>query len=266
MIAPTDKLDAVTSIDALFSLAGRVAVVTGAGSGVGRVMAGALAGAGASVVLVGRRKAELETTAETIREGGHQAVPVTADLSARERLSEVARRCQQAFGTVEILVNAAGVNLREPADKISFKSWDLTLNLNLAVPFFLAREFVSGMRKKGYGRIINIASLQSSRAFTNGLAYGASKAGVCQLTRAMAEAWSRDGIMCNAIAPGFFPTALTAPVFDDPQTERWAAEQTAVGRNGHLEDLGGITVFFAAPASNYITGQTLYIDGGFTAK
>lgn len=229
-------------------------------------MAEALASAGAAVVLVARRQTELQAATEAIRKRGGQAAPVAADLSVREGLADVARRCQQPFGTVEILVNAAGVNLRQPPEEISLESWDATLNLNLAVPFFLAREFVPGMRDRGYGRIINLASLQSSRAFSNGLAYGASKAGACQLTRAMAEAWSRDGIMCNAIAPGFFPTALTAPVFDNPQTERWAAEQTAVGRNGRLEDLAGITVFFAAPASNYITGQTLHIDGGFTAK
>ena len=256
----------MASTDALFSLAGRVAVVTGANSGIGQAMAGALAEAGAGVVLVARREIELHAATAAISKRGGQATPVVADLSLREQLADVARQCRQPFGTVEILVNAAGVNLRQPPTEISLESWDATLNLNLAVPFFFAREFVPGMREKGYGRIINIASLQSSRAFANGLAYGASKAGVCQLTRAMAEAWSRDGIMCNAIAPGFFPTALTAPVFDNPQTERWAAEQTAVGRNGRLDDLAGVTVFFAAPASNYITGQTLHIDGGFTAK
>lgn len=256
----------MASIDGLFSLAGRVAVVTGASAGIGRAIAEALAGAGAAVVLVARREAELRAAIAAIEAHGGEAAAVAADLSVREQLPEIAERCQQAFGVVEILVNAAGINLREPADAISFEGWDATLNLNLAVPYFFAREYVPGMRAKGYGRIINIASLQSSRAFPNGLAYGASKAGVCQLTRAMAEAWSRYGIMCNAIAPGFFPTALTAPVFDNPQTERWAAEQTAVGHNGRLQDLAGITVFFAAPASNYITGQTLHLDGGFTAK
>ena len=122
------------------------------------------------------------------------------------------------------------------------------------------------MASRGWGRIINIASLQSSRAFENGLAYGASKGGVAQLTRAMAEAWSRQGINTNAIAPGFFPTGLTAPVYQNPALIDKLAAQTAIGRNGELEDLDGITLFLASPASDYLTGQVIYLDGGFTAK
>lgn len=250
----------------LFSLEGKVAVVTGASSGIGRAMAGFLAEAGAAVVLVARRETELQTTAEEISSAGGRAVSVVADLSRKRELGEVAARCGRAFGSADIIVNAAGVNLRQPVDVVTPESWDLTLDLNLAAPFFFSRQFVPGMRDKGYGRIINLASLQSSRAFPNGLAYGASKGGVCQLTRAMAEAWSGFGITCNAIAPGFFPTELTAPVFDNPETERWAASQTAVGRNGRMDDLAGVTVFFASPASGYITGQTLHVDGGFTAR
>ena len=122
------------------------------------------------------------------------------------------------------------------------------------------------MRKRGWGKIINVASLQSERAFANGIAYGASKGGVSQLTRAMAEAWSADGIGCNAIAPGFFPTELTQAVFDEPELSAQLAKQTAVGRNGELSDLDGVSVFLASHASDYITGQVIYSDGGFTAK
>lgn len=229
-------------------------------------MASALADAGASVVLVARRKAELSKAAKEIRNHGGEAVSVDADLTRRDTLADVARRCREPFGSVTTVVNAAGVNLREPVEEITSESWDWTLNLNLAVPFFFSREFVADMRGAGFGRIINIASLQSSRAFANGLAYGASKSGVCQLTRAMAEAWSRHGIMCNAIAPGFFPTPLTEQIFADTEAASRLAGQTAIGRNGRLEDLRGITVFFASAASNYITGQTLHVDGGFTAK
>jgi NAD(P)-dependent dehydrogenase (short-subunit alcohol dehydrogenase family) len=255
-----------TSVQELFDLSGRVAVVTGASSGIGRAMAGALADAGAAVILVARRQETLESAASEIRQRDSEAVAVAADLSDRAALPDIAGRCRRAVGTVGIVVNAAGINLREPAEQISPESWDRTIDLNLAVPFFFTREFVADMSSQSFGRVINIASLQSSRAFANGLAYGASKGGVCQLTRAMAEAWSRHGIMCNAIAPGFFPTALTEPLFSNPETESQIAGRTAVGRNGRLDDLRGITVFFASAASGYITGQTLHIDGGFAAK
>ena len=130
----------------------------------------------------------------------------------------------------------------------------------------MTQAFVPSMRQKGWGRIINFASLQSFRAFPNGIAYGASKGGVAQLTRAMAEAWSADGICCNAIGPGFFPTELTAPVFDDPERAARNAAQTAIGRNGNPDDLDGPLLFLCSDASRYVTGQILMVDGGFTAK
>jgi NAD(P)-dependent dehydrogenase (short-subunit alcohol dehydrogenase family) len=251
-----------------FKLDGKTAVVTGASSGIGRAMAGFLAEAGAQVVLVARRERELSAAAAQINAEQGAAAYVVADLGQRDQLGDIAAQCKTAVdsGRIDIVVNAAGLNLRQPPESVSLESWDATLNLNLSVPFFFAREFVPQMREQGYGRVINIASLQSTRAFANGLPYGASKGGVCQLTRAMAEAWSRDGICCNALAPGFFPTELTAPVFDDPLSSERFAQQTAIGRNGELADLAGVTVFFAAAASAYITGQTLAVDGGFTAK
>ena len=249
-----------------FSLTGKVALVTGGTSGIGRRQALALAQAGAAVVLLGRREAQLHEAVADIEAVGGRAAALPADLSDRGLLGGIAERAAQPFGSIDILINAAGVNFRQAVDEITFESWDKTLNLNLAVPFFLARELVSAMKKGGWGRIINIASLQSSRAFPNGLAYGASKGGVSQLTRAMTEAWSRDGITCNAIAPGFFPTELTAPVYENPELLDRLAAQTAIGRNGVLPDLDGLTVFLASPASDYVTGQVIYIDGGFTAK
>lgn len=251
-----------------FKLAGSNFVITGASSGIGRAMAGFLARAGAGVVLVARRETALAEAVDEINTGADKASYVVADLEQRDQLAEIAAQCKSAIksGHIDGVVNAAGLNLREPVEQVSIQSWDATINLNLSVPFFFTREFVPEMRSRKFGRIINIASLQSTRAFPNGLPYGASKGGICQLTRAMAEAWSRYGICCNALAPGFFPTELTAPVFDDPESRDRFAQQTAIGRNGELEDLAGATIFFASPASGYITGQVLAVDGGFTAK
>ncbi len=253
-------------LPSLFNLNGRIAVVTGGSSGIGQAIGGFLAQAGAQVILVARRPDRLDAAVAAIRSGGGDAAAVVVDLDEHDHLPKIAAQCQDLFGHPHILVNAAGVNLREAAEEVTPKSWDQTIRLNLSIPFFLAQALVPGMKEAGYGRIINIASLQSVRAFPDGIAYGASKGGVCQLTRAMAEAWSAHGITCNAIAPGFFPTELTAPVFDDSERRDWAANQTAMGRNGELEDLAGISVFLAAPASGYITGQTIFVDGGFTAK
>lgn len=249
-----------------FSLAGKTALVTGASSGIGQAQSLALAQAGASVVLVGRREQALRTTLDSIQSIGGEAFVLPYDLHNRQSLPDLSKSAIAMTGRVDIVINAAGVNHREPADKITPESWDETINLNLSVPFFLAREFVPDMQARGWGRIINIASLQTERAFTNGMAYGASKGGIGQVTRAMAESWSAGGIACNAIAPGFFPTGLTAPVFEQSELTDKLAAQTAIGRNGELADLNGITVFLASAASNYITGQIIYVDGGFTAK
>ncbi len=250
----------------MFQLDGKVAAVTGASSGIGASLAEALASAGARVILIARRKAQLATLAKTIRSRGGAALALPGDLLRRESIPDLASLCAEGFGPVDILVNAAGMNPRRPACDLSLEDWDDTINLNLTAPFLLARQLVPGMRTRGWGRIINIASLQSVRAFSDGLAYGTSKAGVVQLTRAMAQAWSQDGICCNAIAPGFFPTELTAAVFDDEQRRHQVAAQTAIGRNGRLQDLHGPVVFLASHASDYVTGQTLFVDGGFTAK
>jgi gluconate 5-dehydrogenase/2-deoxy-D-gluconate 3-dehydrogenase len=191
---------------------------------------------------------------------------VTADLSDRSALQQVAKAAAEPFGSIDILINAAGINTREPADTVTDNGWDTTLNLNLAAPFFLAQAMVPGMKEKGWGRIVNFASLQSRRAFANGISYGASKGGVEQMTRAMAEAWSRFGITANAVAPGFFRTELTGPVFADPTLSQRHADQTCIGRNGEPSDLDGPLMFFCSEASAYVTGQILFVDGGFTAK
>ncbi|MGB1360211.1 MAG: SDR family NAD(P)-dependent oxidoreductase, partial [Paracoccaceae bacterium] len=220
----------------LFDLSGRVACVTGASSGLGQQAASALAAAGAQVIGVARRAEALSEWAERI---GPKAATLSADLSQRSQIKEIAAQIASPFGAPDILVHAAGINTREAADTVTDEGWDITLNLNLAAPFFLSQAFVPDMKAKGWGRIVNFASLQTTRAFPGGVSYGASKAGIAQLTRAMAEAWSGFGINANAIGPGFFPTELTGPVFADAERAARNAAQTCIGRNGDLSDIDG---------------------------
>lgn len=248
-----------------FDLAGKVALVTGASSGIGREIARALSEAGASVVLVARRKAELEAArAEVAAEGG-RAATLMADLADRRSLRAAAARSRDFFGDPDILVNAAGVNLRGPMLELDDEAWDTTIAINLSAPYFLAKALAPAMVARGWGRIINIASLQSLRAFPMSAPYGASKGGVMQLTRAQAEALGKDGVTANAIAPGFFPTALTAPVVNDPARWEKMAQSTFAKRNGELRDLRGTAIFLASRASDYVTGQAIFVDGGFSA-
>lgn len=247
----------------LFDLTGRVACVTGASAGLGQRAAVVLAAAGAKIVGVARRAEALEQWANAT---GENAAAVAADLSQRDQIKEIADRISAPFGVPDIVVHAAGINTRETADEVTDAGWDVTMNLNLAAPFFLSQAFAPAMKTRGWGRIVNFASLQTTRAFPGGVSYGASKAGIGQLTRAMAEAWSRDGITANAIGPGFFPTELTGPVFADPERAARNAANTCVGRNGELSDIDGPLLFLCSDASAYVTGQVLMVDGGFTAK
>ncbi|KIC38379.1 SDR family NAD(P)-dependent oxidoreductase [Leisingera sp. ANG-M7] len=248
---------------ALFDLTGRTACITGASSGLGRRAALTLAAAGAQVVTVARRAEALESLCAEIGATAAYAVADVADRSALEALRDTVTA---PFGAPDILIHAAGVNTRQPADVVTAKGWDQTLALNLSAPFFLSQAFVPAMRDRGWGRIVNFASLQTTRAFPGGIAYGASKGGIGQLTRAMAEAWSHHGITANAIGPGFFPTELTQAVFEDDTRAARNAAQTCIGRNGRLEDLDGPLLFLCSEASAYVTGQILMVDGGFTAK
>ncbi|SHH48388.1 gluconate 5-dehydrogenase [Cognatiyoonia sediminum] len=247
----------------LFDLSGRVACITGASSGLGRQAARALAAAGANVVGVARRQSALDSLCDEL---GAKGAAVAADVADRDKLDAMAAAISEPFGPPDIVIHAAGVNTREPADDVTDKGWDQTLALNLSTPFFLSRAFVPAMKAKGWGRIVNFASLQTTRAFPGGIAYGATKGGVAQLTRAMAEAWSRYGITANAIGPGFFPTELTQAVFDDPDRAARNAAQTCIGRNGEMSDMDGPILFLCSDASSYVTGQVLMVDGGFTAK
>ena len=247
----------------LFDLTGRVACITGASSGLGRRAAETLAAAGAKVVGVARREDALQSLKAEI---GARADVVAADVANPKDMQQLRAAISAPFGAPDIIVHAAGVNTREAADDVTLEGWNKTVALNLSAPFFLSQALVPAMREKGWGRIVNFASLQTTRAFPGGIAYGATKGGIGQLTRAMAEAWSRDGITANAIGPGFFPTELTAAVFADPERAARNAAQTCLHRNGRMEDIDGPLLFLCSAASGYVTGQTLMVDGGYKAK
>jgi gluconate 5-dehydrogenase len=249
-----------------FGLDGRTALVTGGNSGIGEAMALALAQAGAKLVLVARREGALAEAASRFAAAGHAAHTVACDVTDRAALRRAADEALAKAGSIDILVNAAGVNRRQPFLEVTPEAWDEQIAVHLGAPFFLTQALAPGMAARGWGRIINVASLQSYRAFANSAPYGAGKGGVVQLTRAIAQEWGPKGITCNAIGPGFFPTALTAPVFADEALAQRHAQQTCLGRNGRLDDLRGVTVFLASDASAYVTGQTLMVDGGYTAR
>jgi NAD(P)-dependent dehydrogenase (short-subunit alcohol dehydrogenase family) len=245
----------------LFSLGGRVAVVTGGNSGIGRAIAEAFAVAGAVVVLMARDEARLRETAAALPPG---TAWVTVDLADRDALAAAADLAAEPYGEPDILVNAAGVNPRPPMAELTIEEWDRLFAVNLDAPFLLGQRYAPVMAEMGWGRIINIASQQAVRAYGNSGGYGATKAGLTGLTRSQAEAWSRHGVCCNAIAPGVVETPMTQPIFSDPERAAAMAARTMTGRNGRPEDYAGVAVFLASRASDYVTGQTIFVDGGFS--
>jgi NAD(P)-dependent dehydrogenase (short-subunit alcohol dehydrogenase family) len=254
----------VSYLAELFSLSGRVAVVTGGSSGIGEEMARALALAGARVVLVARDAARLSEAADQMKAAGGEVAWVSADLALRASVDRAADQAAAAFGAPDILVNCAGVNIRPPLSSLTVEDWDVTMAVNLTAPFLLGQRFGPSMAARGFGRIINVTSQQAQRAFANSGGYGASKGGLASLTRSQSEAWASSGVCCNSVCPGFVPTRLNAHIAADPALSAALAARTMVGRNGEAADFAGVTVFLASRASDYVTGQTLWVDGGLS--
>jgi NAD(P)-dependent dehydrogenase (short-subunit alcohol dehydrogenase family) len=252
-------------LDSLFSLDGRVALVTGGSSGIGQAMAGALARAGASVVLLARDQPALAAATAQLQDAGCAAGWVSADLADRAELARGADEVSERFGDPDILVNCAAINLRPPMDALTETDWDQTIAVNLTAPFLLGQRFGPRMAARGWGRIINVVSQQAVRAFGNSGGYGAAKGGLAALTRSQAEAWAKTGVRCNAICPGFVLTPLTSFVAGDPAMSAGLAARTMIGRNGEVTDFDGAVVFLASRASEYVTGQLIFVDGGFSA-
>jgi len=252
-------------LERLFSLRGRVAIVTGGSSGIGLAMALALGQAGADVVLIARGEPALRDAAAELTAAGCAAGWVSADLGDRAALDRAAAAAAQPFGEPDILVNCAGLNLRPPLAELTIAQWDQLVAVNLTAPFLLGQRFGPGMAQRGYGRILNVASQQALRAFGNSGGYGAAKGGLVSLTRSQSEAWAPRGVCCNALAPGFVATPLTAEVAADPVRSAALAARTMIGRNGEAADFAGAAVFLASSASAYLTGQVICVDGGFSA-
>jgi len=261
-VAPAGRADYLSE---LFSLDGRVALVTGGSSGIGRAVGRALAAAGARVVLVARDARVLAVAAADLRAAGGQAAWVSADLGDRTALELGGQLAAEKFGEPDILVSCAAVNVRPPMNALTAADWDRTMAVNLAAPFLLGQRFGPGMAERGWGRIINVVSQQAMRAFGNSGAYGASKGGLASLTRSQSEAWAPSGVCCNALSPGFVVTPLTSDVASDPARLAALAARTMIGRNGEASDFEGIAVFLASRASDYVTEQVISVDGGFSA-
>jgi len=247
-----------------FSLENKVALITGGTSGLGKMMALALAKAGAFVWIASSRDNADETLKE-LKDQGTKGRFIQLDVTSSEALENVVSLIHQESNRIDILVNAAGINLRTSAEDLTLDEWQKTIDINLTAPFHLSQLVADSMRENNWGRIINIASLQSLRAFDNSIPYGASKGGIMQLTRALAQAYSKDGVLVNAIAPGFFRTNLTESLFQDPGKLQTLADKTMMGRNGEEKDIFGISVFLCSDANSYVTGQTIFLDGGFSA-
>jgi gluconate 5-dehydrogenase len=251
------------AIFGLFALEGKVALVTGANSGIGLTMAQTLAQAGAAVVLVARDQTRLLDAAGGIEREGGRAAALRCDLADRAQLDRLIADAPSHYGPIDILINAAGVNPRPPLAALDRALYDEAMAINLDAPFLLGQRFGRDMACRGWGRIINIGSMQTVKAFGNSGVYGISKSGIGGVTRVLAEALSPRGVNVNTIVPGFFPTPLAAAVFNDPARAGAMAARTMIGRNARLEDICGATLFLASRASDYVTGHALFVDGGF---
>jgi NAD(P)-dependent dehydrogenase (short-subunit alcohol dehydrogenase family) len=257
----------MSGVEELFGLTGRVAVVTGASSGLGVGFARALGEAGAHLVLAARRVDRLESLAAELGEAGIEVLPVACDVTDVSQVEALKDACLERFGKVDVLVNNAGTTEVVPAENESEEAFLRVLNVNLNGTFHCAQRFGRVMLEAGRGSIINVASIfgMVGSGSIPQAGYVASKGAVVNMTRELAAQWARRGVRVNAIAPGFFRSEMTEEMFSDERSMNWVRRKTPAGRPGEVEELAGAVVFLASDASSYVIGQTIAVDGGWTA-
>jgi len=251
-----------------FSLEGQTALITGSGQGIGKGLATAMAKAGADIEVLDIIEENVHKTVEFLEStASTKAYPYVADLSKTDMIPKYVQDILSDCGKIDILINNAGIQVRKPALDFTLEEWNSVINIHLTASFAMAHAIVPGMIDRGSGKIINIASLNCVMAVPNIIAYVAAKSGVAGLTRSMAVEWSQYNIRANAIGPGFTRTALTEKLFQDPEKTKWVMDRIPMKRLADPEnDLGYVAVFLASDASSYLTGQIIYVDGGWLAS
>jgi gluconate 5-dehydrogenase len=249
----------------MFSLAGRRALVTGSSRGIGFAIAGALASAGADVIINSRDKVALGAAADQLATSGVRVRAVAFDVTSEDSVAEAVSYCEADVGPLDILVNNAGMQHRAPLDQFPTDKFERLIATNLTSAFVVGKTVAEHMIKRGRGNIINICSLMSGLSRANIAPYAASKAAIANLTRGMAVDWARHGIRANGIAPGYFKTELNAALVADPDFTAWVETRTPMGRWGEVSELGGAAVFLASDASSFVNGHILYVDGALSS-
>ncbi len=250
--------------DNIFDLSGKVAIVTGASRGLGQYFGRALARAGADLVITARKLDSLDPFGKEIEGMGRRAVPLELDVRNYESIQKMAAAAEAAYGKIDILINNAGCNVRKPALEVGWDDWNLVLDTNLRGTFFVAQAVARRMVPRRYGRIVNIGSVTAVFGYAGLAPYCASRGGVKQLTMSLADDWGPHGITVNCLAPGWFKTKQTEVLYQNQPWVDYLTDRIPLKRPGRPDDLDGAVVFLASDASQYITGQTLLVDGGIS--